>query len=137
VQRAYRARLAAAGKVVRTVDAGAVCPTPAGVAQLSIPEFDPAKDGVFERQMVASTRDQLHKLSKLELRGEEVTRLRDRTPISRTPSYSARVSVRSVFATERRWLSPILRHVVLHMVGPVRPRLALGVRFLAVLWGPE
>ena len=46
VQRAYRARLAADGKVVRTVDAGAVSPTPAGVAQLSIPEFDPAKDGV-------------------------------------------------------------------------------------------
>jgi hypothetical protein len=79
VQRAYRARLAAAGKVVRTVDAGAVSPTPAGVAQLSIPDFDPAKDGVFERQMVASTRDQFHNaLSELELREEEVTRLRDR-----------------------------------------------------------
>ena len=70
VQRAYRARLAAAGKVVRIVDAIAVSPTPAGVAQLSI---------VFERQMVARIRDQLHNaLSKLELREEEVTRLRGR-----------------------------------------------------------
>ena len=80
VQRAYRARLAAAGKVVRTVDAGAVSTTPAGVAQLSIPDFDPAKDGIFERQMIASMRDQLHNASsKLDLREEEVTRLRART----------------------------------------------------------
>jgi len=79
VQRAYRARLAAAGKVVRIVDASVVGPTTAGVSQLSIPDFDPAKDGIFERQMVASMRDQLHNaLSKLELREEEVTRLRDR-----------------------------------------------------------
>jgi K+ transporter len=79
VQRAYRARLAAAGRVVRIVDAGAVSPAPAGVAQLLIPDFDPAKDGIFERQMVASTPDQLQNaLSKLELREEEVTRLRDR-----------------------------------------------------------
>ena len=78
VQRAYRARLAAAGKVVRIIDVGAVSPTPAGVAQLSIPDFDPAKDGI-ERPMVARIRDQLHNaLSKLELREEEVTRLRDR-----------------------------------------------------------
>ena len=71
VQRAYRARLKAAGKVVRVVDAGA--------GQAPIPDFDPAKDGVFEREMVASMRDRLSSaLSKLALREEEVARLRER-----------------------------------------------------------
>jgi len=69
VQRAYRARLAAAGKVVRIVDANAV----------PVPGFDPAKDGVFEREMIASLREQLRiALSKMEVREEEVARLRDR-----------------------------------------------------------
>ena len=69
VQRAYRARLAAAGKVVRIVDANAV----------PVAGFDPAKDGIFEREMIASLRKQLRiALSKMELREEEVTRLRDR-----------------------------------------------------------
>jgi len=45
VQRAYRARLKSAGKAVRIVDATA-SPVP-------IPDFDPAKDGVFEREMIA------------------------------------------------------------------------------------
>jgi len=44
VQRAYRVRLAAAGKVVRIVNAGAVAYTPAGAAPPSIPDFDPAKE---------------------------------------------------------------------------------------------
>jgi hypothetical protein len=79
VQRAYRARLAANGKVVRIVDAGAISFTPAGAAQSWIPDFEPAKDGVFERQMVASMRERLHNaLSKLELREEELARLRER-----------------------------------------------------------
>jgi hypothetical protein len=79
VQRAYRARLAAAGKVVRIVDAGTIGSIPAGAVKSSIPDFDPAKDGVFERQMVASMRDRLRNaLSKLELREEEVTQLRER-----------------------------------------------------------
>ena len=69
VQRAYRARLAAAGKVVRIVDANAV----------PIPDFDPAKDGIFEREMIASLREQLRiALSKMELREEEVMQLRER-----------------------------------------------------------
>jgi len=73
VQRAYRARLKAAGKAVRVVDATA--PPGAG----PIPDFDPSKDGVFEREMVASMRDQLRSaLSKLELREEDVARLRER-----------------------------------------------------------
>ena len=69
MQRAYRARLVAAGKVVRIVDANAV----------PVPDFDPAKDGIFEREMIASLRAQLRNASsKLELREGEVTRLRDR-----------------------------------------------------------
>ena len=72
VQRAYRARLKAAGKVVQVVDAGA--------AQAPISDFDPAKDGVFEREMVASMRDRLSSaLSKLALREEQVTQLQKRT----------------------------------------------------------
>jgi hypothetical protein len=79
VQRAYRARLAAAGKVVRIVDAAAVSSAPAGATQSLRPDFDPAKDGVFERQMVTRMRDQLRNaLLQLELRDEEVARLRDR-----------------------------------------------------------
>ncbi len=79
VHRAYRARLAAAGKVVRIVDAGAANSTPAGAAVSSMPDYDPAKDGIFERQMVAATREKLHNaLSKLDLREEEVDRLRER-----------------------------------------------------------
>src|SRR5215471_21346492 len=77
VQRAYRARLAAAGKVVRIVDTRGI--VDARLAAQSIPDFDPAKDGVFERQMVESMRDQLRTaLVRLELREEEVRGLRDR-----------------------------------------------------------
>jgi len=44
-----------------------------------IPDFDPAKDGVFERAMIARMRGQLRSaLSKLELREEDVARLRER-----------------------------------------------------------
>jgi len=76
VQRAYRARLKAAGKAVRIVDATA------SAATVPIPDFDPAKDGVFERAMIARMRGQLRSaLSKLELREEDVARLRSATPI--------------------------------------------------------
>ena len=77
VQRAYRARLATAGKVVRIVDTRGI--VDARLAAQSIPDFDPAKDGIFERQMVESMRDQLRTaLVRLELREEEVRDLRDR-----------------------------------------------------------
>jgi hypothetical protein len=73
VQRAYRARLKAAGKAVRIVDATATA------GAVPIPDFDPAKDGVFERAMIARMREQLRSaLSKLELREEDVARLRER-----------------------------------------------------------
>jgi len=69
VQRAYRARLKAAGKIVRIVDANAV----------PVPDFDPARDGVFERAMFESMQDRLRSaLLKLELRKEELARLRER-----------------------------------------------------------
>jgi len=69
VQRAYRARLAVAGKVVRIVDVNAV----------PVPDFDPAKDGIFEREMIASLREQLRiALSKMDVREDELARLRDR-----------------------------------------------------------
>ena len=81
VQRAYRARLAAAGKVVRIVDTrGNV---DARLAAHSIPDFDPAN--VFERQMVESMIDQLRTaLVRLELREEEVRDLRRRNVILET-----------------------------------------------------
>jgi hypothetical protein len=60
VQRAYRARLAAAGKVVRIVDAGAINPAAPRVAVASDPDFDPARDGVYERVMIEKMRDDLH-----------------------------------------------------------------------------
>ena len=47
--------------------------TDSRLAAQSILDFDPAKDGVFERQMVESLRDQLRTaLARLELREEEV-----------------------------------------------------------------
>jgi hypothetical protein len=55
VQRAYRARLAAAGKVVRVVDAAASTPT----VPIS-PDYDPAIDGIYERTMFEKMRDDLH-----------------------------------------------------------------------------
>jgi hypothetical protein len=77
VQRAYRARLAAAGKVVRIVDTRAI--VDARLAAQSIPDFDPAKDGVFERQIVESMLDQLRTaLVRLELSEENVRDLRHR-----------------------------------------------------------
>jgi hypothetical protein len=77
VQRAYRARLAAAGKVVRIVDATGLVPS--GPALTSIPDFDPERDGVYERAMFEKMRDNLHNaLLKLELREQDVARLEQR-----------------------------------------------------------
>jgi hypothetical protein len=56
VQRAYRARLAAAGKVVRLVDANAASPVPAALA-----DFDPVRDGIYERAWVANMQDDLRR----------------------------------------------------------------------------
>ncbi len=56
VQRAYRARLAAAGKVVRVVDAAAMTGPPPS----AIPDYDPATDGIFDRSMITKMRDDLH-----------------------------------------------------------------------------
>jgi hypothetical protein len=59
VQRAYRARLAAAGKVVKLVDAG----------------FDPA----VMSELIAELRDKLHNaLGELELQAQDVARLEER-----------------------------------------------------------
>ena len=79
VQRAYRARLAAAGKVVRVVDAVAVPPAAANLALPAIPDFDPARDGIYEREMFEKMREDLHNaLLKLELREEDIARLEQR-----------------------------------------------------------
>ncbi len=58
VQRAYRARLAAAGKVVRIVDATAL--ERANPAPATIPDNDPATDGIYDRALFAKMRDDLH-----------------------------------------------------------------------------
>jgi hypothetical protein len=77
VQRAYRARLAAAGKVVRVVDAVPAPPT--NPAPASVSDFDPAKDGIYERKMVEGMRGRLQgALLKLELREQDVARLEQR-----------------------------------------------------------
>jgi hypothetical protein len=69
VQRAYRARLAAAGKVVRIVDAAAVDPASARVSLASASDFDPATQMICDRAAFADMRDRLHNaLLKLELR---------------------------------------------------------------------
>lgn len=79
VQRAYRARLAAAGKVVRIVDAALLGPATAGEALGPTPDFDPARDGIYERVIFEKMREDLrHALLKLELKEEDVVRLEQR-----------------------------------------------------------
>jgi hypothetical protein len=79
IQRAYRARLAAAGKVVRVVDAASVRPASASPPMTAIPDFDPAKDCIYERKMIEKMRDDLRNaLLKLERREEDVARLGQR-----------------------------------------------------------
>lgn len=58
MQRAYRARLATAGKVVRIVDAALLDQAPPAPA--TIPDYDPATDGIYDRAMFEKIRDDLH-----------------------------------------------------------------------------
>jgi hypothetical protein len=58
VQRAYRARLAAAGKVVRIVDAALL--DQANHASSTIPDYDLATDGIYDRAMFEKMRDDLY-----------------------------------------------------------------------------
>jgi len=61
VQRAYRARLAAAKKVVRVVDASSAPPSPRfSPAPASIPDYDPATGVIYDRAMFEKMRDNLH-----------------------------------------------------------------------------
>jgi hypothetical protein len=79
IQRAYRARLAAAGKVVRVADAALVRPASASPPMAAIPDFDPARDGIYERKMIGKMRDDLRNaLLELERREEDVARLERR-----------------------------------------------------------
>jgi hypothetical protein len=79
VQRAYRARLAAAGKVVRIVDTLAVDAAAPRVALAPVPDFDPATQMISDRAMFTDMRDKLHNaLLKLELREQDVQRLAQR-----------------------------------------------------------
>jgi len=75
IQRAYRARLAAAGKVVRVVDAASLRLGSASPPMTAIPDFDPARDGIYKRKMIEKMRDGLHNaLLSLELKKENVAR---------------------------------------------------------------
>lgn len=79
IQRAYRARLAAAGKVVRIVDAATLSPAPANPVLAAIPDFDPARDVIYERAMFERMRDDLHNaLVKIKLQNQDVARLEAR-----------------------------------------------------------
>lgn len=79
IQRAYRARLAAAGKVVKIVDTTTVSPAPVNPALAAMPNFDPARDGIYDRAEVEAMRERLHNaLLKLEIRDGEVARLETR-----------------------------------------------------------
>jgi len=74
IQRAYRARLAAAGKVLRLVDAVSASP-----ALGSIPGFDPATQIVCDRQAFEGTRNKLHNaLLEVERRRDDFARLETR-----------------------------------------------------------
>jgi len=77
VQRAYRARLAAAGKIVRLVDAASASPV-----LTSIPGFDPATQLICDRETFKDMRDNLRNaIVKLELREQDVARLETRNAL--------------------------------------------------------
>ena len=58
------------------VDAVSVRPASANLALTAIPDFDPARDRIYEREMFEKMRDDLHNaLLRLELREEEVARV--------------------------------------------------------------
>ncbi len=77
MQRAYRARLAAAGKG-RLGDVRAPVPP-------SIHDFDPARDGVYERKMFEDMRDRLHASElKVERQAETIKRLEQRNAFLET-----------------------------------------------------
>jgi hypothetical protein len=79
VQRAYRARLASAGKVVRIVDAAAADPAAPRVALAPVPDVDPVTQLICDRATFADMRDRLHNaLLELELREQDVERLEQR-----------------------------------------------------------
>ena len=79
VQRAYRARLKAAGKVVKIVDANPVSSGPAPAATPSISSFDPATQMICDRELFEGFRDGLHNaLLKIERREQDVDRLEKR-----------------------------------------------------------
>jgi len=70
IQRAYRARLAAAGKVVRIVHAAPASPLPA-----AFPEFDPERHGIYERAWVQSLAKRLQDAEiRLQLKEEDRAR---------------------------------------------------------------
>jgi hypothetical protein len=74
IQRAYRARLAAEGKIVRLVDAASASP-----ALASIPGFDPARQLNCDRKTNKGMRNNLHNaLVKLNVREQDVARLETR-----------------------------------------------------------
>jgi hypothetical protein len=79
VQRAYRARLKAAGKVVKVVDAVPANPASASGALPSIPDFDPTTQMICDRELFEGFRDGLHNaLLKIERREQDVERLTKR-----------------------------------------------------------
>jgi hypothetical protein len=81
IQRAYRTRLASAGKVVRLVDAALGNAATASPALASIPDFDPATQLVSDREMFEAMQEELRNaLLKLELREKDVARLEQRNP---------------------------------------------------------
>ncbi len=76
MQRAYRARLAAAGKVVRLIDANYPTMTAAGSAPGAVPDFDPETHFVCERAVFTRMRGDIHDLFvKNELLQEDRQRL--------------------------------------------------------------
>jgi hypothetical protein len=61
------------------VDAVSVRPASANLALTAIPDFDPARDRIYEREMFEKMRDDLRNaLLKLKLRDAEVARLEQR-----------------------------------------------------------
>jgi hypothetical protein len=76
IQRAYRARLAAAGKVVRIVDAATVSPALVNPTLAAMPEFDPVTHFVCERAVYEQLRyDYNNALLQIERQTEDLKQI--------------------------------------------------------------
>jgi hypothetical protein len=103
IQRAYRARLKAAGKVLKLVDAGAIA------------DFNPDTEVICSKELLATLRDDLHDaLIKLELRDQDAARFEARNhwlenELKRVEQYNTNVLKEVILLRKEQVAAPFAR----------------------------